>query len=1203
MISSASPVGLFGSAYNSRRSSSSSNSTMQQQSSASGSSPFAAYNSSSTSPQMGLDVEFGADPASGAFFQSEGRKHDDLKQMLDSNKDGLKLEAMKRIIGMIARGRDASDLFPAVVKNVVSKNIEVKKLVYVYLVRYAEEQQDLALLSISTFQRALKDPNQLIRASALRVLSSIRVGMIVPIVMLAIRDSAMDMSPYVRKTAAHAIPKLYSLDAEQKEELVTVIEKLLSDRTTLVVGSAVMAFDEVCPERVDLIHKNYRKLCNLLVDVDEWGQVIIINMLTRYARTQFVDPNADEAAEDELKQKEDGNENFYEETSSGDSSDESSKAKREKNKRKSKTDTPKQRTYSSSSSYHVDLDHRLLLRQTKPLLQSRNASVVMAVAQLYHHVAPRNEVPLIAKALIRLLRSHKEVQSVVLTCIASMSTKRKAIFEPHIKSFFVRTSDPTHIKLLKLDILTNLASATTIALILREFQTYISSNDRSFVAATIQAIGRCAASIKEVTETCLSGLVHLLSNRDEHVVAESVIVIKNLLQSKSAEHYEIISQMAKLIDYITIPAARASILWLIGEYNEKVPKIAPDVLRKMAKTFVDEEDVVKLQILNLGVKLFLTNPEQTSLLSQYVFTLARYDANYDVRDRARFLRQFIFPANGRTSVLSENARKIFLSSKPKPALESKYCERDHYQLGSLSHYLNMRATGYTDLPAFPTEAPDTTVRNIEGYMQETTASAANATGSAAARTPQKQSKKNAQTSNDKSFFSESEKSSAYSESGSGSSSSTSSTSSDGESSESETEHVNDVAAVKIKKTSKPSDAKSSAATVLVNASSSNGNNNAQHLNANNNGSNDSEGTSDSASSSYGSESSSDSDTNTADGSESSESETESEKQRKFQRVKEKAKETKAKEKIKTAPVAEPAAAAPAKSNLDLLLDLDDIPPVGPVMTPSLGGFLTPATPLGGAVGLLPVSAANRIELVGPSHIEFKHRELLNKLSGHGLQVSYRFTRAPHLYSAAMISIELQFVNLTNDEITNIQLSQQTLPHGMQLNEFAPLQCLQPQQMGTSVLGIDFNDSTHAVELEISTSAGKSRVTLKPPVGELVRSVQIGEAYFKEERTKLRGMNEHQSRLQLQREAVDVAALKQRIFECINVAHLPAGDGNKDVLYFVGQTMNSKSLVLITLDWQSAEGAQLTLVVNCEKMVIGSMVLNELRNALSLAFQC
>ena len=53
-----------------------------------------------------------------------------------------------------------------------------------------------------------------------------------------------------------------------------------------------MAFETVCPERIDLIHKNYRKLCNLLVDVDEWGQVMILQMLTRYARTQFLNPNA-----------------------------------------------------------------------------------------------------------------------------------------------------------------------------------------------------------------------------------------------------------------------------------------------------------------------------------------------------------------------------------------------------------------------------------------------------------------------------------------------------------------------------------------------------------------------------------------------------------------------------------------------------------------------------------------------------------------------------------------------------------------------------------------------------------------------------------------------------------------------------------------------------------------------------------------------
>lgn len=48
----------------------------------------------------------------------------------------------------------------------------------------------------------------------------------------------------------------------------------------------------------------------------------------------------------------------------------------------------------------------------------------------------------------------------------------------------------------------------------RYIQTYVQSSDKQFVAHTIQAIGRCAANIAEVTDTCLAGLVGLLSNRD-----------------------------------------------------------------------------------------------------------------------------------------------------------------------------------------------------------------------------------------------------------------------------------------------------------------------------------------------------------------------------------------------------------------------------------------------------------------------------------------------------------------------------------------------------------------------------------------------------------------------------------------------------------------------------------------------------------------
>uniref|UniRef100_A0A182M0Q2 AP-3 complex subunit beta n=1 Tax=Anopheles culicifacies TaxID=139723 RepID=A0A182M0Q2_9DIPT len=1135
----------------------------------------------------------------GGFFHADYKKHDDLKQMLDSNKDSLKLEAMKRIIGMIAKGRDASDLFPAVVKNVVSKNIEVKKLVYVYLVRYAEEQQDLALLSISTFQRALKDPNQLIRASALRVLSSIRVSMIVPIVMLAIRDSASDMSPYVRKTAAHAIPKLYHLDPEQKDELIVVIEKLLADRTTLVVGSAVMAFEEVCPERTELIHKNYRKLCNLLADVDEWGQVLIINMLTRYARTQFLDPNAD----DDYDYQEAENKPFYEDESDSDSSD--------KRGKESSVASPRK-------TYTLDIDHRMLLRQTKPLLQSRNASVVMAVAQLYHHVAPRNEVEIVAKALIRLLRSYKEVQSIVLTCIASMSIERKSIFEPFIKSFFVRTSDQTHIKLLKLEILTNLATGTNISVILREFQTYISSNDKEFVASTIQAIGRCAVSISEVTETCLSGLVHLLSNKDEYVVAESVVVIKKLLQTKKEEHFEIISQMAKLLDFIQVPAARASILWLIGEYNEKVPKIAPDVLRKAVKSFIDEQDIVKLQVLNLAVKLHITNPKQTTLLCQHLHNLARYDPNYDIRDRARFLKPFLLAspdgADAAESILVAKARKIFLSEKPAPTLESMYHGRRQYQLGSLSHYLNMPTNGYQDLPAWPTEAPDTTVRNVEppaqmgDYLGRSTN---DRTGSGNSVGESDRRKKKS-----KSFYSGSEdgtrssttegastpsgsSSSSGSGSGSGSSSSSSSgsSSSGSESSDSESGSSSsgsgisssgsadsDSAASSDNEESKPQKGAANARNAAVKT------NRRKDDRPIKNAYNEVHGTSRSKKES----SANDSESDTSGSYESSSSASSSAGKKKPPTNRSTAKkQSKPKPEEKT-----PSSGGAGKSNLDLLLDLDDIPPIGPVMTPSLGGFLTP---MAAASNSSAADLGAGIELVGPSFIPMKKHELLNKVNGFGLGIEYRFVRSPHLYSSRMVSVELTFTNHGNVELVDIEMGKKSnLPAGMAVNDFAPIGRLNPGQTVSGMLGVDFNDSTQPVRVDICSASGTSTVTLKAPVGEMVRSVAITENTFDSERAKLRGMTEHSCTLQLSDTlSPDDKSLHRAVFEASNLASVADLKDNCQRFLFAGQTMSSKSLVLVVLEKVSTSDDKnsYALTVNCEKLVVGSMLLNELKAVL------
>ncbi|XP_071298056.1 AP-3 complex subunit beta-2 isoform X1 [Agelaius tricolor] len=1082
------------------------------------------------------EPEYGHDPASGGIFSSDYKRHDDLKEMLDSNKDSLKLEAMKRIVAMIARGKNASDLFPAVVKNVACKNIEVKKLVYVYLVRYAEEQQDLALLSISTFQRGLKDPNQLIRASALRVLSSIRVPIIVPIMMLAIKEAASDMSPYVRKTAAHAIPKLYSLDSDQKDQLIEVIEKLLADKTTLVAGSVVMAFEEVCPERIDLIHKNYRKLCNLLIDVEEWGQVVIINMLTRYARTQFLSPNQNQ----ESLLEENTEKAFY-----GSEEEDAKDAKAEA------------ASLAKRKPYVMDPDHRLLLRNTKPLLQSRNAAVVMAVAQLYFHLAPKAEVGVIAKALVRLLRSHSEVQYVVLQNVATMSIKRRGMFEPYLKSFYIRSTDPTQIKILKLEVLTNLANETNISTILREFQTYIRSMDKDFVAATIQAIGRCATNIGKVRDTCLNGLVQLLSNRDELVVAESVVVIKKLLQMQPAQHSEIIKHMAKLTDNIQVPMARASILWLIGEYCEHVPKIAPDVLRKMAKSFTNEEDIVKLQVINLAAKLYLTNSKQSKLLTQYVLNLAKYDQNYDIRDRARFIRQLIVPTE-KSGALNKYAKKLFLAQKPAPILESSFKDRDHFQLGSLSHLLNAKAVGYQELPDWPDEAPDPSVRNVE--VPEWT--------KCTSREKRKEKV-------EKPFYSDSEGESGPTESadsepesgseenGSSSSSGSSSSGSEEEDEEEEEDDSGEQSEDKEEeeeKRPKRKDKEGSHKAVLgTTGSPSEEEEEEGAKKAKKKAPQGRKGRAETSSEASTSESSS-------SGSDSG-SEAEA-KQRK----------------------APPSSKASSKEIS--LLDLDDFTPPPPQPIPSSSIISTSlVTDL---EGLTLTDTSLTPTLLSPAFSAVKTYELLHRMAGEGLAVEYCFSRRPFPGDPHMVAVQIQISNNTDTEVKNLRVNEPKPLSGMRIQEFPEIEHLAPGDTATVVMGIDFCDSTQAANFQLCTHTRQFYVSIQPPVGELMAPVFMSENEFKKEQGKLMGMSEITEKLTLPEKCRSDHTIVQQVTSAANVGRVPCGASNE--YRFAAKTVTSGSLVLITLERREGSTAQLT--INSEKMVIGTMLVKDIIQALT-----
>jgi AP-3 complex subunit beta len=80
------------------------------------------------------------------------------------------------------------------------------------------------------------------------------------------------------------------LDAAHLPALITVITTLLRDRSAFSLGSVAIAFEAVCPTRLDLLHKHYRRLCRIIADVDEWGQVDLANLLLRYARNMLPRP-------------------------------------------------------------------------------------------------------------------------------------------------------------------------------------------------------------------------------------------------------------------------------------------------------------------------------------------------------------------------------------------------------------------------------------------------------------------------------------------------------------------------------------------------------------------------------------------------------------------------------------------------------------------------------------------------------------------------------------------------------------------------------------------------------------------------------------------------------------------------------------------------------------------------------------------------
>ncbi|KAF9565363.1 hypothetical protein CPC08DRAFT_784525 [Agrocybe pediades] len=581
---------------------------------------------------IGVPTVIGDGGAGGVGLGLDEKTQAQIKKQLDGSSDREKLDAMRRLVGLISKNRNVSTYFASVVKNVASPNLEVRKLVYIYLLHYASYEPDLALLSINTFQRDLADSNPLIRAMALRVLSGMgeRVPVVGSIVVLGVEKSARDTSAYVRKAAGLAVPRCFGLDSTHHPALLKIItNQLLAERSPLALGAVAVAFQAICPPsstltpsssgtgKLELLHPHFRRICKVLIDIDEWGQVLWMGLLLRYVRVMCARPVWGGVEEGEL-----------------------------------------------------DKDVKLLLDSVVPVFQSRNPAVVLAASRVLFYAGPPSYWPKFVGPLLRLLSVSKEVERVVLVDILIIAASASHLFALHYTRFVARSDDLVPVKKDKIKLLLKVVTMDSWAGILREFVDYADDVDDAVVGEAIGAIGKLAAKIPESVPQCLSALMGMIRSRYDIVVSNAVMVLKYLVQTQlsgmtpalpaAQSPLSIIAHLARRIDDIKHAQARACVVWLVGQYAgseaetsastatagmsagcpEGIAPWAPDVLRKLAKSFASESKLVKLQVVTLAAKLFILSPadRRIALLSKYVLGgLARYDLDWDVRDRARMV--------------------------------------------------------------------------------------------------------------------------------------------------------------------------------------------------------------------------------------------------------------------------------------------------------------------------------------------------------------------------------------------------------------------------------------------------------------------------------------------------------------------------------------------------------------------------------------
>ena len=119
----------------------------------------------------------------------------------------------------------------------------------------------------------------------------------------------------------------------------------------------------------------------------------------------------------------------------------------------------------------------------------------------------------------------------------------------------------------KSEIIIQLVTEKNIGQVLLELKEYATEVDVCFVRKSVSAIGRCAVKLERAVERCTGVLLELIQTKVNYVVQESDIVIRDIFRQYPNQYESIIATLCNNLDTLDEPLAKASMIWLIGEYS------------------------------------------------------------------------------------------------------------------------------------------------------------------------------------------------------------------------------------------------------------------------------------------------------------------------------------------------------------------------------------------------------------------------------------------------------------------------------------------------------------------------------------------------------------------------------------------------------------------------------------------------------------